>query len=693
MSKKKTIAFLAGGTALAAGITAHVLRKKAEKTTYKAELIEPVQPRKMGFYEKYVKRGLDVACASAAIICFSPLYIGVALLVKFKLGSPVIFTQDRPGLVDKDGRETVFKMYKFRTMTDERDENGELLPDDVRLTKFGAWLRKTSLDELAEAFNILNGTMSVIGPRPQLVRDMTFMTKEQRMRHTAKPGLSGLAQVNGRNAITWEDKLEWDQKYIKKIGFKEDVRIILETVKKAFIKQEGISQDNMATAEDFGDYLLKNKKITSEEYDKKQIEAKQILNKNDGILREEDLVSIIMPSYNTASYIKESIQSVLNQTYTNWELIIVDDCSTDETDEVINTITDSRIKYFKNKENSGAAISRNKALREARGQWVAFLDSDDLWMPNKLEKQINFMKKNGYTFSYTNYEEIDEDGNKTGIRVTGPYKITKTGMFNYCWPGCLTVMYDASKVGLVQIEDIKKNNDYAMWLKICQKEDCYLLDEDLGLYRKGRSGSVSTQRVTTMIKWHYKLFRNAEKQGIIKSIFDTGRNMIFGYYKRKKYKSVLINHGGGDKNNEQISALMKAYKGYRKLYLNKHIFSANVLYRISFLTFGSSIPPSANLGENVNFGHPMGIVIHQDSIIGDGTIIYQNVTIGRKDTSNQGAPVIGKNCIIGAGAAIIGEIVIGDNVKVGANAVVNKNIPDNCTVVGNPGRIIRKEIP
>lgn len=547
MSKKKTIAFIAGGTALAAEIIAHVLRKKAEKTTYKAELIEPVQPRKMGFYEKYVKRGLDVACASAAIICFSPLYIGVALLVKFKLGSPVIFTQDRPGLVDKDGRETVFKMYKFRTMTDERDENGELLPDDVRLTKFGVWLRKTSLDELAEAFNILNGTMSVIGPRPQLVRDMTFMTKEQRMRHTAKPGLSGLAQVNGRNAITWEDKLEWDQKYIKKIGFKEDVKIILETVKKAFIKQEGISQDNMATAEDFGDYLLKNKKITSEEYDKKQIEAKQILNKNDGILREEDLVSIIMPSYNTSSYIKESIQSVLNQTYTNWELIIVDDCSTDETDEVINTITDSRIKYFKNKENSGAAISRNKALREARGQWVAFLDSDDLWMPNKLEKQINFMKKNGYTFSYTNYEEIDENGNKTGIRVTGPYKITKTGMFNYCWPGCLTVMYDASKVGLVQIEDIKKNNDYAMWLKICQKEDCYLLDENLGLYRKGRSGSVSTQRVTTMIKWHYKLFRNAEKQGIIKSVFDTGRNMIFGYYKRKKYKSVLINHGGRQK--------------------------------------------------------------------------------------------------------------------------------------------------
>ena len=281
--------------------------------------------------------------------------------------------------------------------------------------------------------------------------------------------------------------------------------------------------------------ILKNKKITSEEYDKKQIEAKQILNKNDGILREEDMVSIIMPSYNTASYIKESIQSVLNQTYTNWELIIVDDCSTDETDEVLTTITDSRIKYFKNKENSGAAISRNKALREARGQWVAFLDSDDLWMPNKLEKQINFMKKNGYAFSYTNYEEIDMASNKTGIKVTGPKKITKMGMYNYCWPGCLTVMYDANEIGLIQIEDIKKNNDYAMWLKICKKANCYLLDEVLAQYRKGRAGSVSTHSIRTMIGWHYMLYHEAEKMGKLESLFNTGRNLLFGFYKKKKY--------------------------------------------------------------------------------------------------------------------------------------------------------------
>lgn len=250
---------------------------------------------------------------------------------------------------------------------------------------------------------------------------------------------------------------------------------------------------------------------------------------------EKGLVSIIMPSYNTASYIRETIQSVLNQTYKSWELLIVDDCSTDNTDEVVCTITDSRIKYFKNEKNSGAAVSRNKALREAKGQWIAFLDSDDLWMPEKLEKQIAFMDKNGHSFSYTNYEEIDVEGNRTGVKVTGPKKITKTGMFNYCWPGCLTVMYDAEKIGLIQIEDIKKNNDYAMWLKACRKANCYLLDEYLGKYRKGRVGSVSTHGVKTMIEWHYKLFREAEGMGKIESLINTGRNLVFGFYKKKRY--------------------------------------------------------------------------------------------------------------------------------------------------------------
>lgn len=228
--------------------------------------------RKKTFYEKHVKRFLDIVCALLAIICFSWLYIIVAILVRVKLGSPVIFKQMRPGLDEK-----IFYLYKFRTMTDERDEKGNFLPDEVRLTAFGKLLRRTSLDELPEAFNILNGTMSVIGPRPQLVRDMVFMTKEQRKRHTAKPGLSGLAQVNGRNSISWEDKLDWDLKYIEKITFWGDVKIIFQTVKKAFIKQEGINREGTVSDMDFGDYLLSENRIDREDYDLRQSEAKELL--------------------------------------------------------------------------------------------------------------------------------------------------------------------------------------------------------------------------------------------------------------------------------------------------------------------------------------------------------------------------------------------------------------------------------
>ena len=253
---------------------------------------------------------------------------------------------------------------------------------------------------------------------------------------------------------------------------------------------------------------------------------------------EEELVSIIMPSYNTGKFIEKTINSVINQTYNNWELIIVDDCSNDNTDEIVKSINDSRIVYLKNERNSGAAVSRNKALKEAKGRWIAFLDSDDLWMPEKLEKQISFMETNDYSFSYTEYEEIDVNGNKTGVYVTGPKKITKAGMFNYCWPGCLTVMYDKEVIGLIQIVDIKKNNDYAMWLKACRKANCYLLDEELSKYRRGRADSISTQSIRNLIGWHFKLYREVEKNNVIVSFFNTWRNLVFGLYKKMKYVKV-----------------------------------------------------------------------------------------------------------------------------------------------------------
>ena len=228
------------------------------------------------FYQKYIKRGLDILCALLALTVFCWLYAIVALLVRLKLGSPVIFRQPRPGMKDQNGKEKIFCLYKFRTMTSEKDENGKLLPDDVRLTKFGAKLRDWSLDELPEAWNILKGDMSVIGPRPQLVRDMVFMTEEQRKRHNVRPGLSGLAQVSGRNAISWEGKLAVDLKYIERVSLWEDIRIIIMTVIKVF-QHEGISAEGQATADDFGDELLKQGKISREEYDRKQLEAKNQL--------------------------------------------------------------------------------------------------------------------------------------------------------------------------------------------------------------------------------------------------------------------------------------------------------------------------------------------------------------------------------------------------------------------------------
>lgn len=248
-----------------------------------------------------------------------------------------------------------------------------------------------------------------------------------------------------------------------------------------------------------------------------------------------DLVSIIMPSYNTGKFIKETIESVLAQTYTNWELLIVDDCSTDDTDDVLKDyLTDERIHYFKNEKNSGAAVSRNKALSNAKGRWIAFLDSDDLWLPDKLEKQISFMEANNYYFSYTNYTEIDENSLELDKLVTGPKKITRLGMYRYCWPGCLTVMYDATTVGLVQIADIKKNNDYAMWLKVCHKAPCYLLNETLAKYRK-RTGSISNHSYKALIKWHYKLFNEAEEKSCVISAIFTVRNLFYGVIKKLFY--------------------------------------------------------------------------------------------------------------------------------------------------------------
>lgn len=222
-------------------------------------------------YKRFFKRFFDIVSVSCALIVLLPILVCIAYLVKIKLGEPVLFTQIRPG---KDCK--LFKMYKFRTMTDEKDASGKLLPDDIRMTNFGKKLRATSLDELPELINILKGEMSVVGPRPQLVRDMVFFTEKELKRQTVYPGLTGLAQICGRNNITWNEKFIYDLTYIKNISFSEDMRIIYRTIFKVSTQADIVTY-GMATSEDYGDWLLRMKKITPEMYQEKIDLAKRMV--------------------------------------------------------------------------------------------------------------------------------------------------------------------------------------------------------------------------------------------------------------------------------------------------------------------------------------------------------------------------------------------------------------------------------
>lgn len=249
-------------------------------------------------------------------------------------------------------------------------------------------------------------------------------------------------------------------------------------------------------------------------------------------------VSIIMPNYNCGRFIEETINSVLAQTYEDWELLVVDDCSTDNSIEIIKSYCDKdeRIRLFVNESNSGAAASRNYALREATGKWIAFLDSDDLWLPKKLEKQLAFMTERDYAFSFTKYRQINEASRSLEKVVTGPKKITQKQMkYCCCYMGCLTVMYDAERVGVVQIDpSIRKRNDDAMWLKVRKFADAYYLDELLAEYRV-RKGSISHQGRLNLVKYHYRLYRVGEKMNPLNAFYCTVRNIVKVFKKKKKY--------------------------------------------------------------------------------------------------------------------------------------------------------------
>ena len=248
-----------------------------------------------------------------------------------------------------------------------------------------------------------------------------------------------------------------------------------------------------------------------------------------------DLVSIITPAYNCGKYIADAIESVLAQTYDNWEMLIVDDCSSDNTVKVVESYNDDRIHFFQNTTNSGAAAARNHALAEAKGRWVSFLDSDDWWFPDKLEKQVSFMNEKSYSFTYTDYIITDDALIPSGIRVTGPNRVKRKNMYDYCWPGSMTVMYDQTVIGRLQIPNLKKHNDYALWLAAIRFTNCYRYPHVLAKYRK-RSNSITSVSKRTLIYHHYLLYKQGENRGLTESAILATRNVFWGIYKKLRYQ-------------------------------------------------------------------------------------------------------------------------------------------------------------
>lgn len=253
----------------------------------------------------------------------------------------------------------------------------------------------------------------------------------------------------------------------------------------------------------------------------------------------QELVSVIIPNYNSEKFIVETIESVLSQTYQNWELLVVDDCSTDSSVALIEGYTqrDNRIRLLRNENNKGAAYARNVGLQQAQGKWIAFLDSDDLWMPEKLERQVAFMKEKGYAFTYTDYTRIDEGSQSRDELIVGPNVISKRKMFRYNYLGCLTVMYDREYMGLLQVDERIANgrNDYALWLKASRKATCYRLAQPLSQYRV-RENSLSHGSFKKLLKYQYQLFRISEGMNPFQTVYHVCVNLFFGVLKKLFHK-------------------------------------------------------------------------------------------------------------------------------------------------------------
>ena len=357
-------------------------------------------------YKHFFKPLFDFLLSLLAIIILSPFFLLFTPIVAIAMKGNPFFVQPRPG---KNGK--IFKMIKYRTMTNAKDENGELLPDEKRLTKFGKLMRKLSLDELPEIFNIFAGQMSIVGPRPQLVRDLVFFDEETMKRQSVRPGLTGWAQVNGRNNVTWEEKFELDNYYLSKMSLLLDIKILFLTVFKVFARKD-INTDGMETAEDYGDYLLRVEKINKEYYDKMREYAKVILARghyNQEVLRCVQTVEDKSTDYSKYSFLmtvykntnlenlKQSIDSMLNQTIAAEQIIIVFDGPVPEkVSEYIYGLKNKNEELWtvvELKENKGQGLAARAGMAQCRNELVARMDDDDIMIPTRIEKQLAYMQE------------------------------------------------------------------------------------------------------------------------------------------------------------------------------------------------------------------------------------------------------------------------------------------------------------